>query len=50
MKKVKFNKNGYVTVMNDDIAKVYSDKKKVKILGEAKEPEREKKEDPKKGK
>lgn len=50
MKKVKFVKNNYVTVMNDKLAKVYSDKGKVKIIGEVKAEERDaapKKEEPK---
>ena len=41
MKNVEF-KNGYKTVMNDKLADVYAKKGKVKILGEAKSPEREK--------
>jgi hypothetical protein len=40
MKSVEF-KNGYKTVMKDKIAEIYAKKGKVKILGEAKEPERE---------
>lgn len=38
MKRVKFLKNGYETVMNDDLAKMYEDKSKVEILGNAKAP------------
>jgi hypothetical protein len=50
MKKVKFAKNGYQTVMNDELAAVYAKKKvkidgeevpKIKILGNVKEAERE---------
>lgn len=50
MKKVKFIKNGYQTVMNDKLAAIYAKKKvkidgkeisKIKILGDVKETERE---------
>lgn len=50
MKKVRFAKNGYQTVINDKLATIYAKKTvridgekvpKIKIVGNVKEPERE---------
>ena len=37
MKKVKYVKDGFETVMTDKVAKIYEKKGKVKVLGDAKE-------------
>lgn len=39
MKNVEFIRNGYKTVMADAVAEKYKEKKKIKILGDVKEPE-----------
>lgn len=42
MKRIKFLRNGCETVMDDKVAAIYEKKKKVKILGDAKENEKKK--------